>query len=309
MTETVFILNPAAGAGRAAATWDSFRDDALRLLPGAACLRTESPRHAGTLAKDAIAAGVTRLVAVGGDGTFSEVLEGVMAAPLPLRRAAALACLPAGSGCDLARHLGYPADREGLLGVLSKGRRRLLDVGRIRYRGIDGSEKTRHFVNIAAFGVAGDVAHHIESMGKFLGGTLSYAVSSVWVLATARAKRLRLIADGKDLSGAYHMGVLANTSSMGGGMKVAPGAVDDDGALDLILVGDMSRPRLLSNFPKIYNGTHIGVEGVSRLTVKTLTAEADEPVYLNIDGEADGMLPASFEVLPRAVTVLVPPLV
>jgi len=303
---SLFILNPAAGAGRAAATWDSFRDDALRLLPGSTCVRTESPRHAGALAHEAVLAGTSRLIAVGGDGTFSEMLEGVMAAPLPLRRAAALACLPAGSGCDLARHLGYPKGREALLALLAGGRRRLMDVGRIRYRGLDGTQRTRHFVNIAAFGVAGDVAHHIQRMGKALGGTLSYMLSSAWVLLTARAKGLRLKADGKDLSGRYHLGVLANTSSMGGGMLIAPGAADDDGLADLVLVGDMSRPRLFSNFPKLYKGTHIGVAGVSRLLVKTLEADSEEPVYLNIDGEADGMLPASFEILPRAVTVLVP---
>lgn len=314
MPSTLFILNPAAGAGRAARAWDAVRDAALRALPDAACVRTEGPRHAGALARQAVLDGATRLIAVGGDGTFSEVLEGVMAAPLPLRRAAALACLPVGSGCDLARHLAYPKEPAQLLGLFSAGRRRLLDVGLLRYRGLDGAPRERHFINIAAFGVAGDVAHHIQSMGKALGGTLSYLVSSLWVLATARAKTLRLSADGQDLSGRYHLGVLANTSSMGGGMKVAPGASDDDGALDLVLVGDMSRLRLLRSFPRIYRGTHLDVPGVSLRRVRRFSAstalsagaESGSTVYLNIDGEADGMLPAQAEVLPRAVTVLTP---
>jgi len=306
MPSTLFILNPAAGHGRAAGVWEAFRADAERLLPDSVCVRTNGRAHATAIARDAVTGGATRIIAVGGDGTFSEVLEGVMRAPAQLRRTVALAALPAGSGCDLARHLAYPKGRQELLDLFARGPRRLMDVGRVRYMGLDGSARERHFINIAAFGIAGDVAHHVHRMGKALGGRLSYALSSAWVLLTARAKTVRLNCDGRDLSGRYHMGVLANTSSMGGGMMIAPGASHDDGALDLVLVSDMSRFRLLRNFPKIYSGTHLDQAGVSLHGVRTLRAESDETVYLNIDGEADGMLPASFEILPKAVTVLVP---
>jgi len=305
-TPALFILNPAAGHGRAVGVWESFRAEAERRLPGAVCVRTDGPAHAAAIAREAVIDGARSIIAVGGDGTFSEVLEGVMSAPAALRRAVALAALPAGSGCDLARHLAYPKDRQGLADLFALGLRRPADVGRVKYRGLDGAARERHFINIAAFGVAGDVAHHIHRTGKALGGRLSYALSSAWVLLTARAKALRLNADGRDLSGRYHMGVLANTSSMGGGMLIAPGASHEDGALDLVLVADMSRFRLLRNFPKIYGGTHLDEEGVSLHSVRSLRAESDETVYLNIDGEADGMLPASFEVLPQAVTLLLP---
>ena len=181
-----------------------------------------------------------------------------------------------------------------------------MDAGKIRYIGPDGAERVRHFINIAAFGLAGDVAHHIHRAGKKLGGTLSYALSSARALLTARAKPLRLTADGRDLSGRYHLGVIANTAYMGGGMLVAPQAVDDDGVMELVLVADMSRLRLWNNFPRLYRGTHLNGRGISLRGIKTLKAESDETVYLNIDGEAAGTLPVSFELLPKAVTVLVP---
>ncbi len=307
MPSTVFIVNPAAGHGRAGRVWASLEGEALRLQPDSARVVTERPGHAAEFARELTEKGISRLIAVGGDGTFSEMLEGVMAAPEPLRRGVLLGAVPAGSGCDLARHLGYPGDRDGLIELLARGRARPLDVGRLDYSGADGSARRRHFINIAAFGLAGDVAHHIKAMGKPLGGTLSYALSSARVLLTARAKRVRLAADGADLSGAYHLGVLANTSSMGGGMLVAPGAVDDDGLMDLVLVADMSRPALFRNFPKLYRGTHLASPGVTLRRVRRLEASSDETVRLNIDGEADGMLPAVFEVLPKAVSVLVPP--
>lgn len=306
MAANIFILNPAAGHGRAGRVWDSLKDAALRLLPASACLVTERPGHASELAREAVLAGATRLIAVGGDGTFSETLEGLMAAPEYLRRNVALGAVPAGSGCDLARHLGYPGDRDGLIDLLARGTARPMDVGRIDYTGPGGVPRRRHFMNIAAFGLAGDVAHSIKASGKPLGGTLSYFFVSLRALLTAKAKEIRLRADGRDMPGRYHLGVLANTTSMGGGMLIAPGAKDDDGLLDLVLVGDMSRLSLLRSFPALYKGKHLNSPGVTLTAVRRLEADSDEAVYLNIDGEADGMLPAVFETLPLAVNVLAP---
>jgi YegS/Rv2252/BmrU family lipid kinase len=304
MNETVFILNPAAGHGRAARVWEGLRGEMLRALPGAVCLVTRAPGHATELAARAGADGASRLVAVGGDGTFSEMLEGVMSLPAGTRSAVALGAVPAGSGCDLARHLGYPRDRASLVKIIAGGKTRAMDVGRMRYRGLDGSSREGHFVNMAAFGLAGDVAHEIKKAGKPLGGRISYAASSVRALLGARAKDVRLLADGKNLSGRYHLGVLANTSFMGGGMMIAPGARDDDGLMDLVLVADMSRVALIGNFPRLYKGAHLEIPGITATPVRRLEAEADETVYLNIDGEAEGMFPAEFDVLPRAVLVI-----
>ena len=301
-----FILNPAAGHGRAGRAWNSLSEAALRLAPGSCCAATEYPGHASVLAREAVLAGAARLIAVGGDGTFSEMLEGVMAAPGHLRREVALGTIPAGSGCDLARHLGYPTGREGVLDLLARGRPRALDVGLAEFSDFNGGRRRRHFINIAAFGLAGDVAHHVKARGKFLGGTVSYALSSAWALLGAKAKAVRLKADGLNLFGRYYLGVLANTSSMGGGMLIAPGAADDDGFMDLVLVPDMSRLSLLRAFPGLYGGTHLNFPGVTLTRVRRLEAEADETVYLNLDGEADGMLPAAFETLPGAVKVLAP---
>jgi YegS/Rv2252/BmrU family lipid kinase len=303
---TLFILNPAAGHGRAARAWNSIKNEALRILPDSGCVTTERPGHAAELARAAIERGTARLIAVGGDGTFSEMLEGVMGAPEHLRRRLTLGALPAGSGCDLARHLGYPSGRDAQLELLARGKPRPLDVGRVSYRGGDGAPRVRHFINIAAFGLAGDVARRVKRLGKPLGGTLSYLAASLLAQLNARAKVIKLTADGRDISGLCHMGVLANTSSMGGGMLVAPGAVDDDGLMDLVLVGDMSRLALAANMPRLYKGTHLSSPGVTVTRLRRLEAESEETVYLNIDGEADGTLPAVFEVLHRAVSVLAP---
>lgn len=306
MAGDYFIINPAAGHGRARKFWENIKDRALRLSPGSGFAYTERPGHASALAGEAARCGAEKIIAVGGDGTFCEALEGVMGAPEERRRRTALGAFPAGSGCDLARHLGCPRDGEGLLAMLARGATRAIDAGRVEYTRDDGTPGVRHFINIAAFGLAGDVAHHIKKMGKPLGGTVSYAVSSLLSILGARAREVRLRADGRDLPGRYHLGVLANTSSMGGGMLVAPGAKDDDGLMDLVLVSDMDRLSLIRKFPLLYKGKHLGTPGVSLVSLRRLEADSDEIVYLNIDGEAEGRLPAVFETLPRAVTILTP---
>ena len=306
MASNFFIVNPAAGHGRALGFWNALRERALRLAPGSGFAVTDRPGGAAALAEEAVRGGAEKVIAVGGDGTLREALEGMMAAPESLRLRSALGAFPAGSGCDLARHLGCPRDPDGLLGMLARGRSRPIDAGRVDFTGEDGSPATRHFINIAAFGLAGDVARHIKGMGKPFGGTVSYAVSSLLSILGARARAIALRADGVEIEGRFHLGVLANTSSMGGGMLVAPGARDDDGLMDLVLVADMSRPALIGKFPLIYKGKHIGSPGVSRISLRRLEVYSEEPVCLNIDGEAEGMLPAVFETLPRAVNVLFP---
>jgi len=306
MPGNYFIINPAAGHGRAGRFWEALSAPALRLAPGSSFSLTARPGHAAELARAAALAGAEKIIAVGGDGTFCEALEGVLGDPEAARRRPALGALPAGSGCDLARHLKCPRDRDGLLAMLARGRTRLMDAGRLTYTRDDGSPGVRHFINIAAFGLAGEVAHHIKETGKPLGGTLSYAYSSLRAILTARARDLRLKADGRDISGRYHLGVLANTSSMGGGMLIAPGTRDDDGLMDLVLVADMSRLALARSLPSLYGGTHLGRPGITLTRLRRLEADSDETVYLNIDGEADGRLPAVFEVLPGAVRVVEP---
>ena len=306
MPGNFFVVNPAAGHGRAAGLWESLRERALRLSPGSRFAYTDRAGQAGELALAAALEGAERVIAVGGDGTFCEALQGVMAAPEDVRRRLALGAVPAGSGCDLARHLRCPSGRDAVLDMLARGATRALDVGRLEYAREDGGRGVKYFINIAAFGLAGDVAHHIKEMGKPLGGTVSYAVSSLRSILTARARDLRLKADGRDISGRYHLGVLANTSSMGGGMLIAPGTRDDDGLMDLVLVSDMSRLALVRKFPLLYRGAHLGSPGVSLTRLRRLEADSDETVWLNIDGEAEGRLPAVFEVLPGTVKVIAP---
>ncbi|MBI5622421.1 MAG: diacylglycerol kinase family lipid kinase [Elusimicrobia bacterium] len=292
-----YIVNPAAGKSD---LWKRFEPHAG---PDAVVRFTQQRGHAEELARAAVKAGHERVAAVGGDGTLNEAANGVLAAG-SLPSGFGLAHLPAGSGCDFARHFRLPLKPQAWPDYLRHGRVERIDVGRVSW---GNPPSSRHFLNIAMAGLPGDVIRAMEKSGKPLGGTLSYMSVTLAQLLRSRAKRITLIIDGREHPPEpYHLFAVANTSTTGGGMRLAPGADATDGMLDFVAVGGVALPKLLWHFPKIYRGTHLGTGGVIHCRVMRLDAESLEEVPLNIDGEALGFLPARFQVAPKALPILLP---
>ena len=303
--KAVFIVNPAAGHGRGRARWGKGRALAAGLWPEPQVRVTESPGHGRELARAAVLDGAQLVVAVGGDGTLGEVVDGYLAAPEAARRRATLATFPAGSGCDFARHAGVPREPEQWAAAMAAGKSRRLDAALASFRTRDGAPRARHFLNVAALGLAGDVAVGVEKRGKPLGGALTYLLEGLRAVLGARARRMRLVVDGREEEPAeYHLIAAANSSTTGGGMKIAPSADAEDGFLDVLTVGALSRTRLLRLMPSIYAGGHVGAPGVVLRRARRLEVFADETLPLNIDGDLDGVTPVVFEALPGAISFL-----
>lgn len=299
---TLFIVNPAAGHGRAGGRWEKARELAKGLYPDMELARTERPGHGRELAREAVAAGVELVVAVGGDGTVGEMVDGFLAVPEHARHNSVLATFPAGSGCDFANHMGVPREPEAWAKFLAQGKRRRIDAGRATFRGADGSPRSRHFLNVAALGLPGEVALAVAKRGKPLGGTLTYLLEGVLSVMTARARRMRFTIDGvAEAAADYHLVAAANTSTFGGGMKLAPEADAEDGLLDLLTIADMPRATLLALLPRAYSGSHLGREGVVLRRARRIEIHSEEALPLNIDGDADGTAPVVFEALPKAI--------
>jgi len=299
---TLFIVNPAAGHGRAGGRWEKARELAKGLYPDLELARTEKPGHGRELAKEAVTAGVELIVAVGGDGTVGEVIDGYLAVPEHVRHNSVLATFPAGSGCDFANHMGVPRDPVAWAKFFAEGKRKRIDAGRATFRARDGAPRSRHFLNVAALGLPGEVALAVEKRGKVLGGTLTYLLEAVLSVMTAKARRMRLKIDGvEEPAAAYHLVAAANTSTFGGGMKLAPDADAEDGLLDLLTIADMPRTQLMTLLPRAYSGGHVGRPGVVLRRARRVEIHADEPLPLNIDGDADGTSPVVFEALPKAI--------
>lgn len=300
----LFIVNPAAGHGRGLERWKGAEADALAAAPGSKVVLTRAGGHAEQLARDGVEEGYEAIVAVGGDGTAAEALNGFLAASERARAACALTTVPAGSGCDLARHLGLDA-ADALERVLRRPVARRLDAGLVEFKAPEGRRR-RYFANVVTAGLGGEVARAVEKSGKRF-GALSYLASSAAAAARSRALPVTFTFDGEARPAEpCHLFAVANTSTTGGGMKICPQADPFDGRLDFLSVGALSRAQLLMRLPTVYAGAHLTAPGVSTRRVTRLDARSDADYWLNVDGEAVGRLPASFTALPAAVPFLLP---
>jgi YegS/Rv2252/BmrU family lipid kinase len=296
---TLVILNQRAGAtGRRFGKLEGPLRDVLGDLE---IERTRGVRDAARIAREAVRSGVERLVVAGGDGTASEVVTGLLTADLG--GYAEIGLLPLGSGCDFARSLGLARDPVLRVDEMARGERRRVDAGRIDFVDADGTPRTAYFLNIASFGISGLVDEMVNRAGKRLGPTAAFAAGTLVAILRHRPTIARIRIDERVVhEGPISLAAAANGQYFGSGMRVAPKARIDDGALDVVIVGGLSKPRLIANFPSIYAGTHLDHPAVSQHRGVLFEAEAIEGhAPLDVDGEPLGHLPVRAQLLPKAI--------
>jgi YegS/Rv2252/BmrU family lipid kinase len=297
------IVNPRSGRGLNESRWARVRGALIDGLGELDSAFTSSARDACAIAEREAAAGRRLIIALGGDGTISEVAHGILAAGAGAHTE--LGIIPRGTGGDFRRTLELPHDIAEAARRVREGTARPIDAGRVQFRGPGGEPETRHFVNVASFGFSSAVATRANASSKrfggrlaFLGATLralaAYDNTDVWLTIHDRPRERRRVL----------MAAVGNGRFFGGGMKICPEARLDDGALDLVTVGDFSKGEILTNLGRLYEGTHIELEAVDSARVTRVAAEpveADAQIPVELDGETPGHLPAVFEILPAAL--------
>jgi YegS/Rv2252/BmrU family lipid kinase len=300
LASTAFLVNPASGNGATGKRWPELANRAAQLGLTGETLFSEHPGHLIELARSAVEGGATLVVAVGGDGTLNEVVNGVAG------REVELATIPLGTGMDFGRTYGIPKRFDEAVRVALQGEVRTIDAGRVTYRTWAGETAERYFANVASVGMSGAVAQRANGMSKALGGkvTFFYALTRVFLEWKNTAVTVRL--DDTERRGHMHDVIVANGVWHGGGMKLAPDAAPDDGRFDVVLIGDVSKIDFLTTAPKIYKGKHVHHPKVEVL--RSTHVEVDSSVHLPIEleGEQVGTTPAAFEVAPGALRVRVP---
>ena len=257
-----------------------------------------------TLARQAAEDGVELLIVVGGDGTVNEAANGLLAArreELP-----ELAIIPRGTGTDFVRTFGIPTRLDGALEVARSGQERVIDAGRVRYRAWDGEEATGHFVNVASAGMSGAVAQRANASSKALGGRASFLWATLAVFARWQNTEIEVEVDAERRSGLMEDVIIANCEYLAGGMHMCPDARPDDGLLDVLLIGDITKADLVRTLPKVYRGTHLPHPKAEALRGTRVVVRTPTPLPIELDGEQPGTTPASFEVLPNALRLRVP---
>jgi diacylglycerol kinase (ATP) len=264
---------------------------------------SERPGHLAQLAHEAVGAGGTQLVVVGGDGSVHEVVNGLMKADLAAR--VELTLLPFGTGKDFARSLRIPGRLDAAIEVARNGRVRAIDVGLATYA-TGGGEAKAYFANFAGAGISGAIAHRANRTTKALGGRLSFLWATVAVFSRWRPAELAIEIDGQPRRALLLEALAMNGDYTAGGMWIAPEAVPDDGELDVVLIGDFSKREFATTFPKIYRGRHVSHRKVEIVRARELRVDALSPLPIVLDGEQPGTTPVRFELVQRALRVRVP---
>jgi diacylglycerol kinase (ATP) len=300
----VFLVNPASANGSTRRRWPEIaRRAALAGLDGDALL-SERPGQIAELARRACDGGASLVVAVGGDGTVHETVNGLMGVE-PARRAE-LATVPRGTGKDFARSLRIPADLDRALRVARGGHVRTVDVGHASYVAWDGSPAAAFFANFAGAGLSGAVAARANTTSKALGGRVSFFWATTSVFMRWRNSELVVDVDGERHTGLMLETIAANGEYLAGGMRLTPGADPGDGLLDMIVIGDVTKLDFVRTLPKIYRGTHLPHPRADLVRGRRLRVEGPVPLPIALDGEHPGRTPATFEVVPQALRVRVP---
>jgi diacylglycerol kinase (ATP) len=307
----LLIVNPAAGGGRAGRTVGDVRAVVERRLGPVDVEVTARPGHGLDLARAAADGGCARIIAVGGDGTLHEVANGV----LDSARAGEVAVgfVGQGTGGDFRRTLGIAHRLDAYVGALAAGREKVIDVGRLRYRGHDGSERSRWFVNILSAGMGGLVDRYVAATTKAFGAKAAYYLASLRALAVCQRGHLRcdvgLAGESRADAIDTFMIAICNGRYFGGGMHVAPMALLDDGRFEVVSIDAPSKLAFPAHSRRIYDGSHLSSPGVrhfacDRISMDLADDRARGVFLLDVDGEPLGGLPISVEVAPRKLRLL-----
>jgi diacylglycerol kinase (ATP) len=295
----VLIANPNAGRGAVSRALPRVESVLRNCNLAYRIVRTTHRGHATEAARQALSDGERYLVAVGGDGTVHEVVNGMVSGGGPVAADAVLGVVAAGSGCDFVRSFGLPGDAEQAAERLAGDEVRTIDVGTVTCA--DGD--TKCFVNIAEAGLGGAVVARAARLGKLIGGA-RYAAGFWLTLPRFRPAAVRLDADGQHHAWRAYNVVVANCRFYGGGMQISPNSDPCDCLLDiLVMTGPKSDS--FTTLPKVYKGAHLPHRNIAELRSARLTIEADTPFPVEADGEALGMTPASFGIIPGAIRLKV----
>lgn len=296
---SVVIVNPSSAGGSTGEAWPQIASDLRSQFGSFRAVFTKHRGDAAALASESARKGEKLIIACGGDGTISEVANGILSSG----KDAELGILPSGTGGDFRRTLEIPSRTRDAARILRTGRSVRIDVGRVSYTDHDGNDATRYFVGVASCGMSTKVIEQVK--------TDDVSFVSAMLKTAMRNEPVRLLVQLDD-SHERHLVVsnlcIANARYFGGGMKIAPDAKLTDGKLDVVSIGDLSALKIFTSAPRVYTGSHLSMPEVSHALARKITVRASDrsaEVALEVDGELPGKLPATFQIVPEALRVRV----
>lgn len=295
------VINPASGGGAARRHWPRLARALERRGLRFRAAESRHPGHAATLARDAVESGARRLLAVGGDGTLHELVNGLHAQQRVAPAEVVVASAPRGSGNDWARTHGMPRDPARLAEAMAAGLTRQADLGVATCRAPDGSSRSAVFHNAAGAGLDAAVVRATPRRGPRV---LAYAVALWRALARYRAPHFTIAADDTRCEQRLLTAIAAIGPDCGGGMRLAPGAATDDGVFDLVTVAELRFWRALALAPGLWNGTAALDPAFRRQPCRRALMDAHPACEVEADGQLIGRTPLEVTMLPGALRAL-----
>ena len=303
--KAALVVNPASGNGATGKRFpvmaDIIKQEGLSFVHRF----TESPGHATEITRHFLQEGHDLIIAVGGDGTTNEVLNGFFdQSGAAIRPSAAISFISGGTGRDLIRTVGIPVDTASAVRHIINSEVHRLDLGRVSYLTKDGLQQSRYYINVAGLGLDGATVDRVNRTSKALGGFISFLWATIATLALYKNQKMQIIVDEQEICNEpVTVVVFGNGQYFGGGMHIAPNASVDDGLLDIIILRDLSKLNLLLSLPRVYKGSHLTHGRITSLRGKKVRVFADQTALLDLDGEQPGSAPIELEIIPHAINL------
>jgi YegS/Rv2252/BmrU family lipid kinase len=298
----VLIVNPRSGGGLDEKRWAQLVGPLTDGLGPFDVRFTSAVGDGRRLAEEEARGGRRLVVAFGGDGTISEVVDGLMAAG---QHRCELGIIPRGTGGDFRRTVAIPEQLAEAAKHLRQASAHTIDVGQASFTGHDGQPVRRSFVNVASFGFSADVATRANRSGKRLGAKAAFLGATFGSLVSYNNIEVYIrVDDGERQRRTLLLGAVGNGCYFGGGMKICPTSSLDDGLLDLVVVGDFTKLDVVTKIGHLYSGTHLTLEKVTSVQgrkIEVTPVEGSGEIPIELDGETPGRLPATFEVREKVL--------
>ncbi|HEY0427531.1 MAG TPA: diacylglycerol kinase family protein [Pyrinomonadaceae bacterium] len=307
------IVNPKSASGSTASHWAEIASDFRAHFGAFQVAFTKAQGDGRRLAKRGIEAGRKFIIACGGDGTINEVANGILETGADCE----LGILPSGTGGDFRRTFEIPTNAREAAKALRTGETRLIDVGRATFQNFQNETVSRYFLNVSSFGLSASIIERVKTTGKLdwipvaaLRGKTSFALSTLQEVLGLDFTTVSVKFDEREPKSLNTINFcVANARFFGGGMKIAPDALLDDGFFDVVNIGDIKTAKILLNAHTLYRGTHLNLKEVKSKRARRIEVapiDKNREIFLETDGELPGKLPAAFEIVPLALKIRVP---
>ena len=300
-------MNPAAGKGKVNRKLPFIEKSLLSNQIFYELVKTQKSGDAILLVKKGIENGFRNIMAIGGDGTNNEVVNGIIQQDIVPSQSITYALLSIGTGNDWIKTHGIPQNIPKFLMMLKKGKTTFQDIGVVSYLNSETVQK-RYFVNVAGMAYDAFVVKETEKQSGIFSNKLFYLISLMRYLFQYKLQKAKIQVNGLELRDYFYTINVGICRFAGGGMEIVPHAVPNDGQLAITIAGQLSKWSVILNTYRFYNGTIAKLSKISTHFSTNIKVESleNDPIFLEVDGEFLGHTPVEFGIVPKALKILIP---